>query len=364
MGGVLVCSLVSGEPGQAEDSLEGNFRTEVAEIRLEAREGLVFHPARAKAKSGSRLEVHFTNTDPNDIPHNVCLVAPEKLAEIQQASLAIDSSAEARGFVPDHPAALSHTTLIGADETANFSYQLPDGARGIYYLVCTFPGHANIMYSPLYVDLNPRLSVADDPEVSPLVRQKEKARVAALENVDRPSVLRAIMEDTGAASILVALPNDLNYCWDANTCRLRYVWRGAFANPLPHFDGNGSQHPEILGDEFWRSIAGETVFGIGPAGKKIPSPDYLGYDLLEGIPTFRYGIAGVEIHERMIERDGALHWTFHFEGPAVEKEWSVLAPDRETAEISAPGARRDRNRLVFQRTMNQPIEITVRPVLP
>ena len=349
----------------AADTPEGSVRTEIAEINLEAREGLVFYPARAKAKAGSLLTVHFYNADPNDMPHNVCLVAPGKLAEIQQASLAIDSGAEARGFVPDSPAILAHSELVGAEERTSFSFQLPEEARDIYYLVCTFPGHSMVMYSPLYVGTGPKLTLAEDPEVSPVVRQKEMNRMAALQAAERPSMRRVIMDDTGPASILVALPGGLNYCWDASSCRLRYAWKGAFANPFPHYDGNGAKRPVILGDEFWRSLPGETVSGVRPSGSDPVQTDYLGYDLEDGIPTFRYRVNGTEVQERITAPGGVLNWRVELvEAPANAGSWSVLAPVGETAVIEAADSKREGDALVFSAAGQSPIEITISPELP
>ena len=357
----LCIGILASLTGAEAQEPVGVFRTEIKELHIEAQEGMYFHPPRAKAKAGSRLELNFYNADPNDMPHNVCLVAPGALAEIQQASLAIDSGAEARGFVPDHEAVLAHSELVGSGESSRFSFQFPEDARGVYYLVCTFPGHAGMMYTPLYVGSNYRLSLLEDPEVSPIAKQRESAKLAAIENVERPSVLRAIMDDTGPATILVALPNDMNFCWDAGSCRLRYAWTGKFANPMPHFAGNGSKRPEILGDEFWRSRPGERTIGVAPMDEAEERPKYLGYDLEDGIPTFRYRVKGSEVRERITEEEGSLKWTIEVVGSPEKTDWSVLAPESELANIVATKGRREGDELLFSRKDGQAFEVSISP---
>ena len=44
------------------------------------------------------------------------------------------------------------------------------------------------------------------------------------------------MPGAGPAAIAVSLPNDLSYCWDAGSCRLRYAWQGEFLDPDGYFN--------------------------------------------------------------------------------------------------------------------------------
>ena len=53
------------------------------------------------------------------------------------------------------------------------------------------------------------------------------------------TVVRMFMPDSGPASIAVATPEGVHYCWDAGTMQLRYAWTGDFLDPSNHFAGNG-----------------------------------------------------------------------------------------------------------------------------
>ncbi|MEM1443056.1 MAG: hypothetical protein AAGF67_11990, partial [Verrucomicrobiota bacterium] len=68
---------------------------------ITAVEGLQYEPVRIKARAGEKLRIAFTNEDPNDQPHNIVIIKPGTLAEIQSASMAVTAESMEKGFVPD-----------------------------------------------------------------------------------------------------------------------------------------------------------------------------------------------------------------------------------------------------------------------
>jgi hypothetical protein len=105
------------------------------------------------------------------------------------------------------------------------------------------------------------------------------------------------MPDAGPAAIAVALPGELNYCWDAGACRLRYAWSGPFIDASKYWSSNGNHRAEPLGLVGWRAGPSQTVF----AGARQIS--FLGYSLQGGIPSFRYKVDEVEVTERIEATD-------------------------------------------------------------
>lgn len=106
----------------------------------------------------------------------------------------------------------------------------------------------------------------------------------------RPQVQRIFMPDAGPAAIAVALNDRVSLCWDAGSSRLRYVWTGGFIDGFPYWRGNGHALARIIGER--RYTESDWLFG-GDV-----EPQFLGYDVREELPTFRYKIGTTEVSER------------------------------------------------------------------
>ncbi len=105
--------------------------------------------------------------------------------------------------------------------------------------------------------------------------------------VKRPQVQRIFLPDASPASIAVALPGDLSYCFDAAECRLRYVWKGGFIDGFDYWKGNGSSLAKLVGKVVYREKYHPFV---AFSSISLP-PKFLGYRVgRDGIPTFRYRI--------------------------------------------------------------------------
>ena len=67
---------------------------------------------------------------------------------------------------------------------------------------------------------------------TPKMQPMERRRIGVLFRLqEADTVVRMFMPDSGPASIAVATPEGVHYCWDAGIMQLRYAWTGDFLTP-------------------------------------------------------------------------------------------------------------------------------------
>ena len=112
----------------------------------------------------------------------------------------------------------------------------------------------------------------------------------------RPEIQRMFLPNVGPAAIAVALPGDLNFCFDAGDCRLRTVWRGDFLDCWAYYKSNGKATAALLGKTLWSLPADEAL------QKRVK---FHGYTVdAAGLPTFEYERDGAQFRETIVA-DGA-----------------------------------------------------------
>lgn len=262
-------------------------------ITLRAVEGLQFDPPRAKMDPGQTVRFRILNRDPGDLAHNLVLIKPGALAEIQKLSMQVNQAVIDRDYLPDHDSVLKSTKLLKADESDEFVFTAPD-QPGIYHYICTFPGHAQLMYGALYVG-EKWGSLERDQNIPSIARERAK-KLEESQVLARPYVKRFFLEKAGPAAIAVALQDDMNYCWDAGNCRLRYAWSGEFIDLTKNARSNGNRQAKPEGPEFWNGGGDEHTYTVQTGDPKI-KPDFKGYRLIEGQPEFRYHLGKLAITE-------------------------------------------------------------------
>lgn len=283
LGSLLLSSLVTAEA--QEDRRP---------ITIRAVAGLQFDPPRTKMDPGQTIRFRILNRDPSDLEHNLILIKPGSLAAIQQASLQVDQAAIDRSYIPDHEAVLKSTKLLKSDEGDDFLFTAPD-EPGIYHYVCTYPGHAIVMYGALYVG-EKWGSIERDQNIPQIAREQAKQLEESKKEVTRPYVKRFFLERAGPAAIAVALENEKNYCWDAGNCRLRYAWSGKFINFGDNSRSNGNRQVKPAGKEFWNGQGDELTYTIQTDDPTL-KPDFKGYRLIDGQPEFKYHFGKLEVTE-------------------------------------------------------------------
>ncbi|MCH2063596.1 MAG: c-type cytochrome [Roseibacillus sp.] len=112
----------------------------------------------------------------------------------------------------------------------------------------------------------------------------------------RPQVQRLFMPEAGPAAIAVAVNDELHYCWDAGECRLRYIWKGDFIDGWAVWRGNGNGLAKIQGEVLLREEKNPVPY-LDLVDSARPRPKFLGYSLVEGLPTFRWRAGKIEVTE-------------------------------------------------------------------
>jgi len=340
------------ETGSAQE------KGKVRKVKIKSIEGLRFDPVRFTAKRGETLEITLENHDPNDQPHNFVLSKPGSLQEIQTASMVIGPDSAEKGFVPEHDAILAKSKMLNPEQKDVISFNVPE-EKGVYPYICTFPGHALVMYGALYVDTRVTEDLPFDLNVPEMVRVAELEKLKAKMEVERPAMLRLFMPDAGPAAIAVALPEGMNYCWDAGNCRLRYAWSGGFVDATKMWNSNGNALAKILGETFWKSQPGETLHGVQFGQRPPQYVKFRGYELIGGLPVFEYEVDGVAVRESLRSGPKGLEWSFKIDSPPADVH--VIAPEFEGATMTGSAGARDLEFWTINKAQASEFTLTISP---
>jgi hypothetical protein len=83
-------------------------------------------------------------------------------------------------------------------------------------------------------------------------------------------------------AICVGLPNGMSYCFDADTCRLAYVWSGGYLDMEPHWKAQALRPIPAVG-EAWFLPAETEGLTLGAH-----TPAFRGYEMVNGLPRFEF----------------------------------------------------------------------------
>lgn len=269
-------------------------------ISLNAIAGLQYDQVRFAVKPGAIVKIVLTNRD--EMNHNLVFTRPEKRIEVVEAAIAMGNQGPSQNYVPNSSEVLAFIPLLEPGKTDSVIMKVP-GKTGIYPYVCTFPGHGFAMYGAMYVTYGNLPSAADDPNI-PLARRKDAPETASHDHMapsghpyqpSPPFFYRVLMPDAGPAAIAVSLPQELSYCWDAGTCRLRYAWSGGFLDMNDYWNIKGELSARILGTIFYRD---KTTFPLRTGTPDhIPVVEFKGYQLIRQYPEFHYLLDGMDVYE-------------------------------------------------------------------
>jgi len=119
---------------------------------------------------------------------------------------------------------------------------------------------------------------------------------------DEARIIRAVLPNLNGGSnfprgIAVGLPELISYCFDADSCMLRYVWNGAFIDMQASWTHRGGNEVHVMGKMFW----GTNVFPLRLlAVDKPPKAQFEGYEIQEhGVPRMLYAIGNVQVKEKI-----------------------------------------------------------------
>jgi plastocyanin len=312
-------------------------------IELSAMPGLKFNVARFTVKPGAQIKIVYTNTD--DMSHNLLITKPGARLDVVNQALKLDENGPAMNYIPKSAQVLWSIPVLSPNQTKTLTFIAPKQA-GVYPYVCTYPGHGFTMYGAMYVSADGKMpDLKIDPDIPPSAKNDlpaDKPGVMAMDHPGHqmtapepvplhpydpvaPYLYRGFMDDASPAAIAVCLPQDLAYCWDAGTCRLRYAWAGGFVDNTILWKGHSDAVSKILGTIFYRD---NTVYPlrIGDADV-IPTVKYKGYRLVNKYPEFHYTLNGADVYELITPKaDGnGLVRTFKISG-TDKPVWFVTNP--------------------------------------
>lgn len=290
----------------------GTYAQNATVIQLTAIGGLKFDVPRFTVKPGAKIKIVYTNGD--DMSHNLVITKPGARLEVVNAALNLDEHGPEMSFIPKSAQVLWSVPVLSPTQVKTLEFIAPKQV-GVYPYVCTFPGHGFTMFGAMYVSADGKMpDIKNDPNVSPSAKKdaEEKSMNMAMDHSVHqmknmevkplhpyqpvpPYLYRGFMEDASPAAIAVCLPQDLAYCWDAGTCRLRYAWAGGFVDNTTLWKGHGDATSKILGTIFYRDNTGYPI-RIGNADD-IPVAKFKGYRLVNKYPEFHYTLNGADVYE-------------------------------------------------------------------
>jgi azurin len=284
---------------------------------IRAVEGLRFDPPRLGVELGREIRLQFENADTTAQPHNLVIARPGSREAVLAAALALGADGPARGFVPASDDVIAASRLLAAGESETLTVRLP-GEPGVYPLICTFPGHGILMFGALYSGINMPREPDQDPHIP------KSPPTTPIDPDPRPMIRRIFLPDASPAAIAIALPGQINLCWDAGPCRLRYAWPGEFLHAEDHFQGKGQAIARPAGPVTWTTPDQPLVRVSGRPPKAVR---FRGYSLDAGFPTFDYSIDDQLVSEVFSMRDDCLIRRFHIPNARAPIELTVtLAP--------------------------------------
>ena len=280
--------------------------------------GLQYDKVRFSVKPGEKIRLSLTNGD--DMSHNLLITQPGAREEVVNAALKLGGDGAKANYVPPGGKVLWFIPLIAPGETASVSFTAPK-TPGVYPFVCTFPGHGFVMYGAMYVgmemppqkdDMNipesrrsEGAAASANPAVAPVPDHSMHApATSALKDHPYPLVppflFRAFLPDTGPDAIGVSLPNQLSYCWDGTTCRMRYAWQGGFLDFTDFWKSYKRYAVKVVGTVFYRDKTTHPLhFDQQNSRSEVK---FKGYSLVARYPEFHYTLNGTDVYELIVAK--------------------------------------------------------------
>ena len=284
------------------------------EIKIGVLPGLQFDKARFHVKPGQQVKLLFNNTD--DMDHNFLITRQNSREKVVKAVEAMGGEGIKKGYIPSTDDVLWSIPLVSSEHSKSLNFTAPR-EEGVYPYVCTVPGHGYVMFGAMYVN-----DSGEMPEIEEDIHIPETRRISEVEknkkhpySLEPPYYYRTYVEGASPAAIIVRLPKQLSYCWDAGVCRFRFAWKGDFVDNEELWKGHRDAKSEILGDVFYRE---EQELPIQIGNKASPSKKtFKGYKITDGgYLEFHFVMDGMDVFETIKEwKDGkGLVRTFRIPG--------------------------------------------------
>ncbi|MBM3890648.1 MAG: cytochrome c, partial [Verrucomicrobia bacterium] len=184
---------------------------------------------------------------------------------------------------------------------------------------------------------------------------REEARAHYLLVADAPVVARTFMPGVSGRAFAVGLPGQVNYCFDAQTCRLAYAWTGDFLDMKPVWTGrSGTALP--LGPKFY-STFWPVSLRIGDPGAE-PRVRFRGCELVGGAPEFLYDVDDLAVRESIARADKGFGLTRTFDLGERDRDAWLLAGAADGVTITCSAGPFENGRLRIP--AGKPVQIELR----
>ena len=112
--------------------------------------GLKYDIDELELESGQKVELTFENND--DMMHNLVITqsGTESVSKVADLALELGLDGQDLNFVPESDLVIVHTGILEPGSSEKIYFETP-GKEGEYWIVCTFPGHAQSMRIKLIV---------------------------------------------------------------------------------------------------------------------------------------------------------------------------------------------------------------------
>lgn len=203
-----------------------------------------------------------------------------------------------------------------------------------------------------------RRELATDPDEP---TDPARLRPAPSKAQPTPLIVRAFVEDGPTRGVCVALLEGMNYCFDAETCALRFGWKGGFLDLGPEIgyrlSDPGGRPVKVLGERF--NLGAECPIHL--RAPTVVSPvTFLGYRR-NGMaaPTLHYQVGKVDVFETVnaLPQGDGFRCSFYL-GPSSAKVWCVLKP--EGFVVSSPQGEFSNGILELTGKAERSFEVTLR----
>lgn len=123
------------------------------QVVIGTKPGLKYDIEQLELEGGKKIEITFNNND--DMLHNLVVTqkGTESVDKIADMALKLGLDGPDMNYVPDTDLVIAHTGILEPNTSQKLYFEVPSDP-GIYWIVCTFPGHAASMRIKLVVKSN------------------------------------------------------------------------------------------------------------------------------------------------------------------------------------------------------------------
>jgi len=180
---------------------------------------------------------------------------------------------------------------------------------------------------------------------------------------DEVVVLRTFIGESSHRSIAVGFPGGLSCVFDAEACRLRYVWTGGFLDVEPLWTGRGGGNAKTVGQRIF-TAPNSFPLRVGAADAEPKLVAFKGYQLVKSplgaveAVEFRFEMDGTPVKQTLARARGGSSLEMRFDLGNLTNDVWFAAADSERARVTSPDGDFKNGRLAIRAA--RPTKFTVR----